>query len=203
MSPPFFLAKMLKKQYPIIIFYKSIMKKSKWRVLNKRIIFNVPYHRIDQWKVKIPNGKVYSYNFNMGRDFVIIFALTKDNNVVLNDQYNLFFDKRALEIPAGFIDGGTALTAAKHELLEETGYKAKKWVKLGRASTGRWNSNFVSYYLALDAYCVGKQALEPSEDIKVKLMPIKNYIKLLRAGKIEYNTVTSCSYLALDKLGKL
>jgi ADP-ribose pyrophosphatase len=51
--------------------------------------------------------------------------------VLLVRQYRLPARRYLWELPAGRIDPGeTPLKAAKRELLEETGYRAKKWTKL-------------------------------------------------------------------------
>jgi ADP-ribose pyrophosphatase len=53
------------------------------------------------------------------------------NRLLLVRQYRLPARKYLWELPAGRIDEGeTALKAAKRELIEETGYRAKKWTKL-------------------------------------------------------------------------
>jgi 8-oxo-dGTP pyrophosphatase MutT (NUDIX family) len=109
--------------------------------------------------------------------------------------------KRRLQLPAGYIDKGyTPLSSAKRELKEETGHLAKKWFCLGKSSMGKWSTNDVYYYLALDAYRAGKQELEESEDIKVRLIPLDKFLRLLRAGKIDDNLSVTCALFSLDRL---
>ncbi len=51
--------------------------------------------------------------------------------VLLVRQYRLPAEKMLWELPAGRLDEGeNALQAAKRELIEETGYRAKTWKKL-------------------------------------------------------------------------
>jgi ADP-ribose pyrophosphatase len=51
--------------------------------------------------------------------------------ILLVRQYRLPARKSLWELPAGRVDAGESLLqAAKRELREETGYKAKKWTKL-------------------------------------------------------------------------
>lgn len=53
------------------------------------------------------------------------------NRLLLVRQYRLPARKYLWELPAGRVDEGeTALKAAKRELIEETGYRAKKWTRL-------------------------------------------------------------------------
>ena len=61
----------------------------------------------------------------------VMMAVDADNRVMLVKQYRLPADRYLWELPAGKIDEGeTAFEAAKRELVEETGLRAKKWKRL-------------------------------------------------------------------------
>ena len=61
----------------------------------------------------------------------VVLVVDESERILLVKQYRLPAGKSLWELPAGKIDGGeTALQAAKRELMEETGYKAKTWTKL-------------------------------------------------------------------------
>jgi ADP-ribose pyrophosphatase len=58
-------------------------------------------------------------------------AVDDKKRILLVRQYRLPAAKFLWELPAGKIDPGeTAAQAAKRELIEETGFRAKKWKKL-------------------------------------------------------------------------
>ncbi len=58
-------------------------------------------------------------------------AVDKKDRVLLVRQYRLPAGKDLWELPAGKLDEGeTPLVAARRELIEETGVRAKKWKKL-------------------------------------------------------------------------
>ncbi len=175
----------------------------KFKVLKKSIALNTKYRRVDKWQVRMPDESLRDFYFGIEKDIVVMFALTKTGQVVLNDQFDLYTGKRALELPAGYIDAGSALAAAKRELLEETGYQAERWVKLGTARMGRWSSNKVTYFLALNAWQAASQNLEEAEDIKIRLVARNELIKMLRSGQIKYNLAIACMYRAFDKLSAL
>jgi len=66
------------------------------------------------------------------RDWINIIPLTDDHQVVMIRQYRHGSREVTLEIPGGLVDpGDTPKKAAVRELLEETGYQAKKWIKSG------------------------------------------------------------------------
>jgi len=61
----------------------------------------------------------------------VMMAVDDKDQVMLVRQYRLPANQYLWELPAGKIDEGeTALQAAKRELIEETGLRAKKWKKL-------------------------------------------------------------------------
>jgi ADP-ribose diphosphatase len=65
-------------------------------------------------------------------DYAATVALTPDGCVVLVRQYRPAVEKETLELPSGLVDEGeTPETAARRELLEETGYEAAEVELLG------------------------------------------------------------------------
>jgi ADP-ribose pyrophosphatase len=61
----------------------------------------------------------------------VMMAVDEKKRILLVRQYRMPARKNLWELPAGKMDPGeTALRAAKRELVEETGYRAKKWKKL-------------------------------------------------------------------------
>src|SRR5581483_9776788 len=78
-------------------------------------------------------------NFKIQRSVVrhngsaVMMAVDGKKRVLLVRQYRLPADRYLWELPAGKVDEGeTPLQAARRELIEETGYRAKKWEKLIR-----------------------------------------------------------------------
>ena len=77
----------------------------------------------DGWKIK---RSVVRHNGS-----AVMMAVDEKKRVLLVRQYRLPADQFLWELPAGKIDEGeNALQAAKRELIEETGLRAKKWKKL-------------------------------------------------------------------------
>ena len=126
---------------------------------------------------------------------VIILAMTDDQKVILTQQHRVPVRKDVIEFPAGLVnDGGspkkeTALTAAKRELLEETGYLAKKIVKVieGPAGSGL-SSDILTIVRAYGLKKVGKGGGDATENIKVCEVPLprveKWLIQMQRQGKL-------------------
>ncbi len=105
--------------------------------------------------------------------------------ILVERQYRHAAGQFLYELPAGRIEPGeTALAAAKRELIEETGFRARRWSKLVRyyASPG-FLAESMQVYLAEDIYA---GLAEPEEDEKITLHPIPLYdlIGQIESGKI-------------------
>lgn len=129
-----------------------------------------------------------------------------DPDVILERQYRHAAGQYLIELPAGTRDPGEApLAAAKRELIEETGYRAKKWTMLLKyfASPG-FLGEWMQIYLARDIR-EGEAQPELDENIEILRMPLSEAMKLVAAGKIhDGKTLIGLSlYDAARKAGRI
>ena len=93
--------------------------------------------------------------------------------------------ERQYELPAGLIEPGEApLAAAKRELIEETGFRAKRWSRLVRyyASPG-FVAETMQIFLAEDLR-PGLAEPEPDEKISLHQIPLTEVLLWIESGKI-------------------
>ena len=108
---------------------------------------------------------------------IIIAKLQPSNRIILVEQYRPPANNYVLEFPAGLIDEGeTALQSAIRELKEETGYIGQKCDNVSMplySSPGVTGEKITFVELEVDELNHGEviQALEPSEDLEVHLIP--------------------------------
>jgi 8-oxo-dGTP pyrophosphatase MutT (NUDIX family) len=125
------------------------------------------------------------------RDWVNIIPLTNDHQVVMIRQYRHGSREVTLEIPGGLVDSGdTPKKAAARELLEETGYQAKKWIKIGVVNPNPALFNNHCYtFLAQDIKKIVAPTPDQTEDIEVVLIPLEKIPGLILKGEIDHAMV--------------
>jgi len=126
-------------------------------------------------------------------DWVNIIPLTADQKVVMVRQYRHGSKQVTLEIPGGLVDpGDTPEKAAFRELLEETGYQAEEWVKIGSVSPNPAIFNNRCYtFVARNLKKVSDPKPDQTEDLEVVLIPIPDIPKLIREGAIDHAIVVA------------
>jgi len=115
----------------------------------------------------------------------VMMAVDDRKRILLVQQYRLPARKKLWELPAGRLDEGeTPLQAAKRELKEETGWRAKTWTKLVTffASPG-YVAEKMTIFLATD---LKEGDAEPMEDerIETRWFPAREIERMILDGEI-------------------
>ena len=129
-------------------------------------------------------------------DWVNVIALTKENEIVLIEQYRQGTEEIILEIPGGMIDAGEEPeTAARRELLEETGYESNEFVYLGKSRPNpAIQNNWMHHYLALDCEKTRETAFDEHESLLTKLSPLSEIPQLIRSEQITHSLAVAAFY---------
>ncbi|MFZ0594602.1 MAG: NUDIX hydrolase [Bryobacteraceae bacterium] len=129
----------------------------------------------------------------------VMIAVDDRNRVLLVRQFRLPARQKLWEIPAGRLDPGeTPLKAAKRELREETGVRAKHWIKLASfyASPG-YVAEKMNLFLAMEL-TLGEQDLMDDERIEIGWFAAKQMGEMIHRGKILDAKTIIAHYLWLD-----
>lgn len=158
------------------------------RVLSSKVVYEAPVFRVTSDEVIEPSGVKVRRDIIRHPGSVVILGLDerkKKPSVLLIRQYRYAANQELWELPAGRIDQGEdALTAAKRELTEETGYSASEWknVLCYYASPG-FVDETMSIFAARDLH-KGKATPEEDEFITAKLVPLAEAVKWVMSGKV-------------------
>ncbi len=121
---------------------------------------------------------------------VVILALDErqnpaDPDVMLIRQYRHAAGQYLIELPAGRIDAGEKpLAAARREMIEETGFRARRWTSLVKyfaspGFLGEWMVIFVARDLE-----AGEATPEEDERIDLLPTPLSKAMQMVADGKI-------------------
>ncbi len=131
-----------------------------------------------QWLRLVRRGRWETCERTHGRDgmAVLVIAVTPQDEVLFVDQYRVSLGARTIEMPAGLVgdchDRDTLESAARRELIEETGWEAGRVdvLLIGPTSSGMSNER-IAFARALDLRKVGDGGGVDEEDIVVHAVP--------------------------------
>jgi ADP-ribose pyrophosphatase len=170
---------------------KPVQLKGKAKLLSSERVFESRVFHVTRDRVQEPGGVTVNRDVIRHNGSVVVLAVDtskseKDPGILLIRQYRHAAGKVLLELPAGRLEPGEkAIAGAKRELIEETGYRAKKWSKLVHyfASPG-FLSEAMNILLAEDL-TLGEAAPEEDEKIELHMTPLSKVLKMIYAGEIE------------------
>jgi 8-oxo-dGTP pyrophosphatase MutT (NUDIX family) len=175
-----------------------------WETIKREYVIDTPYLRIRKEKVRLPNGQILGdYHIQESRGWVAIFCKTLQGEVVLNWEYKHGIGRYVLELPAGGLElSETPVECAQRELLEETGYVAQSFEKIGTfVIDPSYVDGLMHFFYCKNARPEGKKKIDPREKIKNRLVSVPDLIALIRTGKIEVMGHVAAIYTVLDRKG--
>lgn len=124
----------------------------------------------------------------------LIVPFLNQNEVVLLRQYRPVIKKYLYELPAGTLEKGESnLSGARRELIEETGYSAAKFIKLGYIyPVPGYSTEKIIIYKALNLEPV-KRCPEKDEIITLSIVNKDKVRRLFKSGKIT-DAKTICAF---------
>ncbi len=143
-------------------------------------------------RARLPDGKVAVREYITHPGAVVIIPLLDNGELVLERQHRYPLHRDFYELPAGKIDRGEdPLQCAQRELLEETGYSAKKWryITTLYPCIG-YSDEKLLYYLAEDLTFTSA-SLDDGEHLEVFTLTLAAAVDWVRTGKITDNKTVS------------
>ena len=137
--------------------------------------------------VELPDGEQTVREYIKHWGAVCVVPLTDDGQVIMERQYRYANGRAIIEIPAGKLDSPQEdrLSAARRELLEETGITADHWQELGGLICApAYASEYITMYLATGLH-QGKRHLDDEEFLDVYTVPLADLVDEIMKGTIE------------------
>ena len=171
------------------------------QVLSSKLTYDGKVFKVTCDRVKEPSGITASRDIVRHSGSVVVLAVDDDGpepRVLLERQYRYAARDYLWELPAGRIDPGEEpLAGAKRELIEETGYRAKKWKRaVFFYSSPGFLDETMAIYLAR-GLTLGAATPEEDEAIECELLPLSQVVDWIFSGKIrDGKTIAGVLWLA-------
>ncbi len=183
---------------------KSAKKSTgKAHLISSKIAYKGPVFSVHSDVVEEANGFIHQRDVIHHSGSVVILAIDESEDpsdpiLILERQYRHAAGQFLFELPAGRIEPGEApLAAAKREMIEETGYRAKKWKLMTKyfASPG-FLGEWMQIYLAREI-APGIAQPEADEQIAILRVKLSDAMAMVHSNKI-HDGKTLIGLLLLD-----
>jgi ADP-ribose pyrophosphatase len=136
-------------------------------------------------RVRLPDGSEGMREYIRHPGAVAVVPLFDDGSVLLERQFRYPHRREFIEIPAGKLEAGEPpLETAKRELLEETGYMAAQWSRLGVIHTAiAYTDEAIELFVAQNL-TKAERRLDQGEFLECFSVAFDDALDMVRQGRI-------------------
>ncbi len=173
------------------------------KVNDKKLLHKGRVFELYSENLTTDQGKTFSVEVIRHPGAAAIVPIDADGTVLLLSQYRHAVGGRIWEIPAGTLDPGeTPEVCARRELVEETGFSADTWQKLGEITpVPGYSDERIHLYLATDLD-TAEQSLDENEILDVHRLPFSEALDRVHTGRIQ-DAKSICGLLLADRVRRL
>ena len=160
--------------------------KRKFRIIDRQIIFSGKVVHLEKLKVRAARNHVFQRELIKHRGASVVVPVLNDGRLVVVCQHRIATNGWLLEFPAGTLERGESpLNCAKREIVEEIGYRAKKFVKLvDFYSAPGISTEKMHVYLATNL-APAKAQLDEDEFLEVQIVTENKLHTMIQRGRIK------------------
>ncbi|WP_022980323.1 NUDIX domain-containing protein [Ideonella sp. B508-1] len=153
--------------------------------VSSEVVYRGHFLEVRKDQIALPDGGQAGREYIIHPGAVVIVPILDDGRLVLERQYRYPLQQVLLEFPAGKLDPGESrLTAARRELAEETGYRAREWACAGILhNAAAYSDEFIEIWFARGLE-QGERQLDHGELIDLCLMQEEELDRLASAGAL-------------------
>ncbi len=166
-------------------------------MLTTEVVFQGKLLHVRRDQVRLPDGRTATREYIVHPGAVLVVPVLADGGFVVERQFRYPHNRVFLEFPAGKLDHGESpLATAKRELLEEAGYTAKRWTRLGTVQTVlAYSTEAIEIFLAEDLAHLGAR-LDDGEFLEIVTLSHDDMLSALDRGEVtDVKTVAALMFL--------
>lgn len=169
-------------------------------VVDRQIVYNGQKVRLEIHHLEDPDtGKRHKREVCVHPGAVVVLPVLPDGKVLLIKNYRYAVGESLLELPAGTLEKGEEpINCAGRELIEETGYTARRLKAMGSFFSSPGILSERMYAFAAYDLQPGKAAPEDGEDIELRPTGWDEAVDMIRSGAIR-DAKTIAAILMFDR----
>ena len=150
------------------------------------LVFDGKLLKVHRDAVRLPDGSPGSREYIRHPGAVAVVPLFDDGTVLLERQFRYPHRREFIEVPAGKLEPSEPhLETAKRELLEETGYSAAEWRRLGVIHTSiAYTDEAIELFVARGLQKERAAQLDDGEFVETLVVPFDEALAMVRDGRI-------------------
>ena len=177
-----------------------------WKIKHSDYLLRDEWLNLRADRCETPEGHIVEpYYVIETRDWVHVAAFDSMDRILITRQYRHGSSVIMTEIPCGIMEDGEApLTAAKRELLEETGCSSESFESLGTLypDPARMN-NRIHLFMCTNVREVREPVQDESEKIEHEFIEVEELLRLIDTGEFSESRHLASLFLALRRRGMM
>lgn len=159
--------------------------RAQYKVKKRKVVFSKgPIHLVD-CEVEMADGMTLSRQIIEHPGAVVIIPKTDDGKYLLIRQFRFAAEDWLWEFPAGGLEKGETLkSAARREMMEETGFRPRKLTKLTQFYPTPGISSEIMYLYLAENLVEDYAECDADEVIEVKAFSMNEIEKMVKRGQI-------------------
>ncbi|MEA3358493.1 MAG: NUDIX hydrolase [Thermodesulfobacteriota bacterium] len=173
------------------------------RVNKKELLYAGRVFKLMRENITLENGVTTNLDIVRHPGASAMVPIYDTNTVLLIKQYRHAVGSFIWEFPAGTLNDSEApLECAKRELVEETGFNAETWEKLGEITpVPGYSDERIHVFLASDLR-PARQNLDSDEVLSVHKIKLNDVVDMVNKGEIQDSKTISSLFMAINWLKK-